>query len=370
MKYLLIDANNVACRAAFVNRDLGVNFIDYSSDFNPDDSLKTDNYFPTGAMHGFFKMLAAVRRMYSDRYICIAWDGKSKSRILESREAVNKGVVPQVYKENRSSVAIPMELVNLHRQRPLIMSALSMTNIPQIVKQDEEADDIIASLVTKLKGEDIMIMTNDQDFYQLFDDNVTILNANGSVLTKQWFRNTFGINPSQWVDVGALAGDSGDNIFGICKWGEGTAIKAVMQHGTCEEVLKSIHSQFDCLREQFPDLNSEQFNDLKNLKTKDEKPKFPHIKPWMPFTGVALAYEQGKIKIPRSALMALIYEDRVPLAKKLKQMRRSIPMPNLPVDLGRDKMDEFAAFCQKYELHAVGELTEFLCSRQTSCIQT
>lgn len=364
MKFLFIDGNNLGVRHSFANKDLGVDFIDYTSDFNPDETLQVDNHFPTGAIHGFFRTILSLKKMYPDRYICVVWDGKSKARMTESREAVAKGIVPQAYKENRSSAAMPVELANFHRQKPLIISALSMTNIPQVAKSDEEADDVIASFVSKFKGEDILILTNDHDYYQLFDEHVSILDASGTVLTEKWFRNSFGIAPSQWIDVGALMGDSGDNIFGIPWWGEATAVREVARHGGCEAVLKELHLLYDPLRVQHPDLNAEEFTVLKDLKRKDEKPKFPGVKQWMPFTGVALAYDSGKVKIPKDALMALVYESRVPLAKSLKAMRRSIPLPRLPVDLGRNKMDEFASLCQKYSLRETEMAAATICARQ------
>ena len=364
MKYLFIDANNLGCRAAFTNKDLRVDFIDYSADFNPDDVLKPSSGFPTGAMHGFFKMLTSVRNLYPDRYTCIVWDGKSKARLEESKAAVEKGIVPMAYKENRHTGSIAEPLANFHIQRPIIMSAVSMTNMPQISKPDEEADDIIASFVDKLTGHDVMILTNDKDYYQLFGDGVKILNAEGMELDETWFRRIYGIAPKQWVDVGALCGDDGDCIWGVPWVGEGTALKEIAKHGTCEAVVGAYEAEFGHLREKFPDVGDAEFQILKSAKTKDEKHKFPHLKKWMPYTGVALAYEAGKVKIPRSALMTLIYHTRVPLAKSLKGMHRSIPLPNLPVDLGRDMTRDFVALCEKYALHSVSASAHRICGRQ------
>ena len=151
MKYLFIDGNNLGVRTAFANKELGIDLIDYSQDsFNPDDTISGEDHFPTGSIHGFFKTLNAIKRTYPYRYICVVWDGKSKARIIESKAAVEKGIVPEYYKENRKANALKDEIINFHKQRPVIMSALSFTNIPQLIKPDEEADDIIASLVEKL----------------------------------------------------------------------------------------------------------------------------------------------------------------------------------------------------------------------------
>lgn len=364
MRYLLIDGNNLGIRTAFTNKELGVNAIDYAKDFNPDDTLSIDSWFPTGAIHGFFKTLNSLQKMFPDRYICVVWDGKSKSRIEESKEAVEKGIVPQYYKENRLVNASREELINFKRQRPVIMEALSLTNIPQIVKPDEEADDIIASLTTKMDKDDIVVLTNDHDYFQLFSDNVKILNASGNVLTESWFRTTFGIAPKQWVDVGALMGDDGDGIHGIPSVGEKTALQEIIKHETCEDSLKNMHAEYDHLRNEFPDLGHEEFGELKNIKNKNDRPKYPFIKEWMPFTGVALAYEKNKVKIPKTVLMCLIYESRVPLAKSLKGMHLGIPLPDLPVNFKRNKTEDFVKLCKKYQLNETEQNAVGICAEQ------
>jgi 5'-3' exonuclease len=363
VKYLFIDGNNLGVRCSFSNQGLSIDFIDYSKDYNPDDVLDVNQKFPTGAIHGFFKSLNYLKRAYPDRYICVAWDGKSKARVLESRDAVEKGIIPQEYKANRIDNK-PEAVINFHRQRPVIMSALSLTNIPQVMKSDEEADDIIASFVEKLKGNDILILTNDHDYYQLLGEGVTILDGKGSVLDYDWFKKTYGIEPCQWVDVGALCGDSGDNIFGIPWVGETTAIREVAKYGTCEAVIQAYKIAYGDLKEKFPDLQGEEFNTFKGFKTADDKPKYPFVKPWMSYTGVAMAYESNKAKIPRNIAMSLLYESRVPLAKNLKMMRKHISLPDLPVDLGRDKVVEFVELCQRYKLNEIAAAASQICARQ------
>lgn len=369
MKYLFVDGNNLGCRASFVFRNLAIDLIDYTQDFNPDSIGSSKGAFPTGAMHGFLRNIAAVRRAYPDRYVVVVWDGKSKVRIAEAREAAEKGIVPSGYKANRPENARSPEVASFHQQKPVIMDALSLTNIPQIVQKDEEADDVVASFVTAMPNDDILVMTNDKDYYQLFGSNMKILESGGSIIDEAWFRNAYGISPEQWVDVGALQGDDGDNIWGIPWVGEGTALKMIASHGTCEAALAASEAEFGPIRQQFPDIRGEEFAALKAVKTKatvpgTEKIKYPYIKEWMPYTGVALAYENNKVKIPRGTLMTLVYQARIPVAKKLKAMRRMIKLPKLPVDLGRTKVDEFMAICRKYGLREVESSATTICSKQ------
>ena len=366
MKFLLIDGNNVGVRAAFANKSLRADFTDYSKDIEPDSTIGPQSDFPTGAIHGFFRTLNAAMRDHPDMYVVVAWDGRSRSRITDSREAVAKGVVPQEYKGNRPVEGRPQQVIDFHVQRPVIMEALSKTNVPQVAKPDEDADDIIASFATVLDGHDVMVLTNDKDYYQLLAPGVTILTSDGSVLTEDWFRGAHGVSPAQWVDVGALMGDASDNIFGLPWWGQTTALKEVARHGSCEAVISSVVSSYGPLRERFPDLKGDAFDALRSLKSGGDQPKWPHVKEWMPFTGVAMAYEEGKAKLPRNAATALVYQDRVPLAKRLKTMHRHIRLPAVPVDLGRDLQGEFVAVCDRYELREVASSAGRLCARQVA----
>ena len=67
--YMFIDGNNLACRAAFANPSLKIDLIDFSSDFNPDDAMDDDKTFQTGAIHGFMRSIATLRRNHPDFYI-------------------------------------------------------------------------------------------------------------------------------------------------------------------------------------------------------------------------------------------------------------------------------------------------------------
>jgi 5'-3' exonuclease len=161
-----------------------------------------------------------------------------------------------------------------------------------------------------------------------------------------------------------MQGDSGDNIFGIPWIGPGTSIKEIAKYGSCVAVMAQYHKSYDYLREKYPDVKDKEFDILKSAETTDGKRKFPHIKKWMPFTGVALEYEKGKVKIPRSVIMALVYESRIAIAKSLKAMHREIPVPQLPACIDKGGNDRFVEFCKKYSLAEIATLTDNICAIQ------
>lgn len=305
MKYLIIDGNNLGVRNAFANSE-----------------LTNEEGVPSGVHYGFFNSIIKLMDQFPDRKALIAWDGKSKRRIQETQLGVEKGLIKSGYKENRTSDR--QEIKDFYNQLPYLKRALNKAGIAQITLKDFEADDVIASYCKKLRDEnDIMVVTSDKDYFQILHENVKLWDGMKGQLTEisSWQQNN-NITPSQYIDVGALMGDTSDNIFGIPGWGEKTALKSIQKYKKWESVIEEYHSQYDMFRNDYPDITDEsEFNRLINVKTKSEKPKYPEIGIGMPFTGVALAIEDKKIKsIPKSTLMALIFESRVKLAYSLKKM--------------------------------------------------
>ncbi len=336
MKYLLIDGNNLGCRCAF-NKS----------------QLKNSEGISTTVHYGFMQSLMNYKEIFKDYQFLISWDGKSQRRVAESKAGVAKGLIKSGYKENREKEDIPQELKDFYQQAPFLKRALDQTGIPQIRMSDQETDDIIHTYCRLLgKDNEIVCVTGDEDFYQLLDDKVSIYNGGKQkIITKDDFIKEYEITPEQWVDVGALTGDSGDNIFGVYGVGEKTAIKLIKDHGTYKKVLDYLHSQLDPLRVQYPDIKDQaEFNRLAEIRgdltqpvSKSNKLKYPEITINTPFTGVALALEDKKIKkLTKTDLMILMFEERVELAYSLKKMDIIPDLPKIKQgEFNRERLVEY-----------------------------
>lgn len=342
MKYLLIDGNNLACRCSFANSE-----------------LKNKNNIPTGVHYGFFQSLLNFKEIFSDYQFLISWDGKSIRRTLESKAGVEKGLIKSGYKENREKEDIPQELKDFYAQAPFLKRALGQTGIPQIRIPDQETDDIINTYCETLgKDNEIVALTGDEDYYQLLSDKVSIYNGGKQkIITKDDFLKDYGILPKQWVDVGALTGDTSDNIFGVYGVGEKTAIELIKEHGTYEKVLQYLHQQLDPLRNQYPDIKDPmEFKRLAEMKANPDNPKsklkYPEITMDSPFTGVALALEDKKIKkLSKTDLMIMIFEERVRLAYSLKKMDI---IPDLPeIKQGEFNKDRLIEYFNYYDIETL-----------------
>jgi 5'-3' exonuclease len=371
MKLLIIDGNNLAIRSAFANSGLSTVLTTYKDNMHPDDAFGTpEDNFPTGVLHGFFRSLAMLRRSYPEHYFVVVWDGGNTRRVVLTQSAVAEGLIPELYKANRITAEPKKEILDFLKQKEDLRKALSFTNIPQVVCKDEEADDVAASYAFKYKdvSDQILLFTTDKDYYQLLSSNISIL-RDDDLVTAESFTSMYGIEPARWVDVGGFMGDAGDNIFGVPGWGEKTSIAAIKQYGSFEATYESFHRECDALREKFPDLSGEGFSALMNIKSPKGNQKYSDIAASTPFTGVALAIENGIVKKPKSVLNALMHEKRARLAMVLKKMVTDLSLPNLPGTLGVPawdrKMDkEFLEFCEKYSLNEVSDSYESLCGTQ------
>jgi len=213
---LLIDGHSLAFRAFYAL---------------PIDSFVTRDGQHTNAIHGFLSMLILLLQKEKPTHLGVAFDISRFS--FRNRDYAD-------YKGTRNET--PPEFKG---QVPLLQEALKAMNIVTITKEDFEADDILAtlSLQGKEQGYRVLVVSGDRDTIQLVDEDVTLLypNARGvselKVYDEDAVRERYGIEPAQYPEIAALVGETSDNLPGVDKVGEKTAVKWIQQYGTAEELL-------------------------------------------------------------------------------------------------------------------------------------
>lgn len=198
----------------------------------PVDSFRTRDGQHTNAIHGFLSMLLLLLRTEKPTHLAVAFD--------ISRSSFRTRDYPE-YKGTRNDT--PSEFKG---QIPLLQEALAAMNIPTLMKEDYEADDILATLSVRgtEAGYDVLLVSGDRDTIQLVNDNVVLLypSAQGvSQLTRYdtaRVRERYGIEPHQYPDVAALVGETSDNLIGISKVGEKTAVKWLGLYGSLDGILE------------------------------------------------------------------------------------------------------------------------------------
>ena len=197
----------------------------------PVDSFMNRDGQHTNAIHGFISMLILLLQKEKPTHLAVAFD--------ISRYSFRTREYPE-YKGTRGDT--PPEFIG---QIPLLEEALKAMGIATITKEDFEADDILATLSTQGadQGFHVYVVSGDRDSIQLVNDNVTLLypNARGVSELKRYDREAvverYGIEPEQYPDVAALVGEASDNLIGVDKVGEKTAVKWVLEYGGLDEIL-------------------------------------------------------------------------------------------------------------------------------------
>ena len=198
----------------------------------PVDSFQTQSGQHTNAIHGFISMLINLLANENPDALAIAFD--------ISRHSFRTEEYPE-YKGTRGET--PPEFKG---QVPLLQEALHAMGIRTIEKENFEADDILATLATRgsAEGYRVLVVSGDRDTIQLVEDNVTLLYPSKqgvSELTRYdaaKVMERYGIRPEQYPEIAALVGETSDNLPGIPRVGEKTAVKWINQFGSLEEVLR------------------------------------------------------------------------------------------------------------------------------------
>jgi len=213
---LVIDGHSLAFRAFYAL---------------PVDSFVNREGQHTNAIHGFISMLLSLVKNEKPTHLAVAFD--------ISRFSFRTREYPE-YKGTRSET--PVEFVG---QIPLLQEALHAMGITTITKEDYEADDILATLAVRGRadGYRVLIVSGDRDAIQMVNDDVTLLypSARGVSELTRYDRDKvferYGIEPHQYPEIAALVGETSDNLIGIDKVGEKTAVKWITQFGSLDEVL-------------------------------------------------------------------------------------------------------------------------------------
>lgn len=145
------------------------------------------------------------------------------------------------YKGTRK--AMPEEL---RPQIPLLKRILEAMGIKVYEMGGFEADDLLGTLAKKSEamGLQPVIVSGDRDLLQLASDvtRVRIPKTKGGQTivedyNAQEVMATYGVTPTEFIEVKALMGDTSDNVPGVPSIGEKTAIKIISEYKTVENAI-------------------------------------------------------------------------------------------------------------------------------------
>ena len=217
-KIILVDGNNLLFRSYFATAYTG-------------NIMRNKDGFPTNGLYGFVNMMNKIITEENPKYIMVAFDIGKTFRHDKYAE----------YKGGRNETPDELKI-----QFPVAKKILNAMGIKYFEIEGYEADDIIGTFAKKVdetEGYIATIVSSDKDLLQLISDKVEVklLKTKDHIrMTKEEFKNIYGIEPIRMIDLKSLMGDSSDNIPGVKGIGEKTALKLLQDYGTLDNIYDNI----------------------------------------------------------------------------------------------------------------------------------
>ena len=217
-KLLLIDANSIIHRS-----------------FHALPPFTGPNGEPTGALYGIASILLKLWRDEKPEYAAALFDRPEPT--FRKKEYAE-------YKAQRPPA--PDDLIAQIIEAHHLFEAFG---IKTFEKPGFEADDLIATLAEKFKGEpdtQVVILTGDRDTLQLIEDDKVVVRtfnkgvSDTTIYDEKAVIEKYGFAPEWMVDYKALVGDPSDNIKGVMGVGPKTATELIQKFGSIENIWKAV----------------------------------------------------------------------------------------------------------------------------------
>ena len=195
--------------------------------------LSTSAGLPTHAVFGFVSILRRLLKERDPQYLAVAFD---------TRGPVFRHQLYPAYKANR-----PPMPEDLAAQIPYIRRLVAAYRILTLEQDDQEADDLIASVCAAMAVRDcrVVIVSGDKDLLQLVSERVTLWDPmhkdiDRQVMDEAAVMTKYGLLPARLLDYFALTGDSSDNIPGVAGIGPKSAQKLINEHQNLEALYAAL----------------------------------------------------------------------------------------------------------------------------------
>jgi protein Xni len=123
-----------------------------------------------------------------------------------------------------------------------IQDAFMQQGVDSLISEEDEADDLIATLASKMAfhGQKVTIISTDKGFLQLLSPNIYLYDYfNRRYLDEEHVQNKFNIKSTQLIDFWTLTGDNTNKILGVAGIGQVTAAKLLSEYGSLQAILNA-----------------------------------------------------------------------------------------------------------------------------------
>jgi len=195
--------------------------------------FKTSKGIPTNVLYGVLSILHKTIVDFHPEHVLVCFDTPAptfRNKLLES------------YQAQRPKIDDDFII-----QIPFVKKALDSSKIVHMELDGFEADDLIGTIATHYKNNNIQvfILSGDKDLLQLVDKNVFVISpqigfAKMKIYTPPDVKEKMGIPPDLIPDYKAIAGDQSDNYIGAKGIGPKTAVKLLEEYGSVDNILKKV----------------------------------------------------------------------------------------------------------------------------------
>ena len=194
-------------------------------------TFRSPSGFLVNAVRGTLDRLASVITERKPRRVAMTTDE-------DWRPGWRVELLP-AYKVHRVAEPVPPLLIP---QMPVILECLAAVGFDVVGLKDYEAEDIIASLVAKVKTP-VEIWSGDRDLFSLVrDSDVVVLypeKAGLAVVDEAEVQKRYGVSGRTYADFAILRGDPSDGLPGVAGVGPKKAADLVKRYGSIQGMLDS-----------------------------------------------------------------------------------------------------------------------------------
>ena len=270
----------------------------------------TNSFGHIGGLYSFLTTLRKLIKEYKVNKVVLVWDGENGGILRHQIDSEYKGNrKDKSWNEliEMSEAEIKKEIEkeeSILKQRKRIQAYAEELFLRQIEVNEIEGDDLIAAYCIKYnEKEDIYLYTNDRDFAQLLDLDITIIFSNiDTPITKSNFFHYFNYHYSNALTIKIICGDASDNIKGIKGVKEKTLLKYFPELLYKKLTVREICKKADELNKQRIKEKKKPLKALENILNGIDRLKINHklINLRKPFLNEQAVEELEQLDMPLS----------------------------------------------------------------------
>jgi DNA polymerase-1 len=270
----------------------------------------TSSFGHIGGLYSFLTTIRKLIKAHMINKVVLVWDGENSG--------VYRHHVDISYKANRKDKSWHEKIMlteaelrrekekeeSILKQRKRIQAYAEELFLRQIEIDEIEGDDLIAAYCVNYNNkEEIFIFTNDRDFAQLLDLNITIIFDNIlTPVTKSNFFHFFNYNYANALTMKIICGDVSDNIKGIPGVKEKTLMKYFPELKFKELTVRELCGKADEINKQRIEEGKKPLKALENILNGIDRLKLNHklINLKNPFLNETALEELEQLEMPLS----------------------------------------------------------------------